>query len=195
MVLQQRTHTILAAILGAIALGLMLFMLYIQVTSYQAARQAIKEEQAAIKQAEARLTELERLEHQAEELREREANLNRLIPAGPEEDRLIEEIQEIADNAGARFLRIHFKEPVPDEEYTAMPLEIVFVARYHDLLRVLAALKQGPRAVRLEEIKVSRGSGGFAELKADLNATVFYRTQDSGKRGYQRESKGGQQVM
>ncbi|HIE12584.1 MAG TPA: hypothetical protein EYP63_04025 [Desulfotomaculum sp.] len=195
MVLQERTQTILTAVLGVIALGLMLFLLYIQVTAYQETRQAIGEEIAAIKEVEVRLAELKRLAQQAEELEGRKASLDRLIPLQPEEDQLIEEIKEMAVTSGVRFLEVRFEEPVDKEGYIEMPLEMAFEGRYHDLLLLLAALEEGPRALRLDEIKVSHAGGCAAEIKADLDATVFYRVQKSGKERIARRDKDETQAM
>lgn len=173
---------ILAVVLGVIALGLMIFLIYIQVTAYQATRQAISEEEAAIAKAKARVEELRQLAAQAEELREQEALLSRLIPTQPEEDRLIEEIRGMAVAAETRLLEFRLDEPVEKDEYTEVPLELAFEGEYRDLLALLASLAEGPRAVRLDEIKVSRGAACLAGVKADVEAAVFYRSEKASEK-------------
>ncbi|MDI6907398.1 MAG: type 4a pilus biogenesis protein PilO, partial [Thermoanaerobacterales bacterium] len=97
---------LLTVLLGVLALAAMAFLLYTQYGALNAARDAAAGEQVAVARARARLAELKQAKEQAAALEERLAAFDRLLPAEPDEDVLITDLQNEADRSGTRLLQI-----------------------------------------------------------------------------------------
>lgn len=177
---------LLTVLLGVLALAAMAFLLYTQYGALNAARDAAAGEQVAVARARARLAELKQAKEQAAALEERLAAFDRLLPAEPDEDVLITDLQNEADRSGTRLLQIRYEKRVPRAGCTEMPFRIAFEGRYHGLLALLAELQDGPRAVRIDEVKIGKGRGELPQIRAEIAASAFCRTNgaaDEGKGG------------
>ena len=54
------------------------------------------------------------------------------------------------------------KKRVPKKDYDEMPIKLTFEGHYHGLLILLDNLQNWKRNVRVNEVKVSKGSGKIA---------------------------------
>jgi type IV pilus assembly protein PilO len=181
---EKKNRTLLWAALGCAILGLITFLMYNQVIAFKAARDMAATEQAAVESARARLQELTRVKERSAGLQEQLALYNKILPAEPAEDMLITEINNIAQKSGMHFLQVRFEQRVKKQDYVEMPFRITFEGRYHALLDLLADLQDGPRALRIDNIKIGKGREELPQIKAEIAASAFYsEPQPPGKAG------------
>jgi len=170
---KRKLHGILAVVLGVVALGLMMFLIYVQVGALREAREAAAAERAALAGAKAQLEKLLDMRDQAPLWEARLAAAERLIPREPDENRLVSDMQDVAGRANTELLQVRFEERAARENFVEMPVKIAFQGRYHGLLDLLEDLEGGARAVRVDEVKVGRGRDGLPQIRADITAAVF----------------------
>lgn len=166
-------HGILAVVLGVVALGLMVFLIYVQVGALREAREAAAAERAALARAKGQLSMLLDMRDNAPLYEARLAAAERLIPREPDENRLVRDLQSAAGLANTELLQVRFEERVAREGFVEMPVKIAFQGRYHGLLDILEGLEGGARAVRVDEVKVGRGREGLPQIRADITAAAF----------------------
>ncbi|MEW6276901.1 MAG: type II secretion system protein GspM [Bacillota bacterium] len=166
----------LTIILGVLALGCMLFLIFVQVNALRAAQDAAAGEKAALARDQARLQQLSRLKEQAPLLRAQLARAERLLPAAPAEAALLNDIKDAANKSGARVVQIRFENRAAKQGYVEMPLKVTFEGRYQGLLNLLAELRAGPRALRVDGVKIGKGEQELPSIKAEITASAFYKT-------------------
>lgn len=171
---EKKNPALLWAALGCALLGLVVFLLYNQVSAFQEAKDMLIAEQAGVASTRARLLELTRVKEQAAGLREQLALYNKILPAEPAEDLLITEINNAAEKTGMHFLQIRFEQRVVKNDYVEMPFRVTFEGRYQALLDLLAELQHGPRALRVDNIKIGEGSAKLPWIKVEIAASAFY---------------------
>ncbi len=166
-------NTLLVA-LGVIALLLLLFLFYAQLGALKEARVALQQEQQAFDLAQNRLQELLQIRDQAVYFEDQAESMERLLPTEPEEDLLMLDIDTICQDAGVELKQIRFEKRVDRKDYTEMPLKMTFEGGYYSILSLLNQMQEGPRALRLDEVKVVQGGQNQSGLKADITASAFY---------------------
>lgn len=159
---------VVAVILAALA------ALFWQFTALKAAKEWLENEKTMLAQANARLQAMAELERQASAFEQELAFLQKLLPDGPEEDRLLVDLQSGADLAGMRFVQVRFGEPVARDKYFELPLNLVFEGSYHQLLQLLQYLEVYERALRIEELRMDRGRAEPPGMTVNMRASVFY---------------------
>ncbi|AGL02058.1 type 4a pilus biogenesis protein PilO [Desulfoscipio gibsoniae] len=167
------SHNILLLALGIIAL-LLLFLFNSQLSALKEARLALQQERLASDQTQARLQELLQLRDQAAALEEQAESMERLLPAEPQEDLLILDIDTICEDAGVELKQIRFEKRVDRKDYIEMPLKMTFEGGYYSVLSLFNQMQEGPRALRVDEVKVVQGGQDQTGLKADVKASAFY---------------------
>ena len=168
---------LLTAVLGLAALVLAGVITYYQFGALKDVRAAVAEERLAVARVQAHLRDLEQTKEQAAQLEQRLKLLESMMPAAPDEDRLIAVMRDYADSSGMELQQVRFKERAAREGYHEMPVEITFEGRYNELLYLLSDLQAGQRALRIDELKVGKGRQELPELKADIIASAFYASQ------------------
>ena len=165
---------ILIVVLGVVALVLAVLLLYNQWGNLQTAREAVKEERQAVARLQVYIQEMEQASKNIEELEARYALVELMMPADPDENIVINTLRSYAEATGAKFLKVTFKDRVSKEEYTEMPVELVFEGSYSELLQLLEYLQAGQRAMRVDSLKVSKPRQDATIIKADITASAFY---------------------
>jgi len=160
--------------LGFIAFLLIIFLFYTQLGALKEARVALQQESQAFDQTQARLQELLQMRDQAASLEEQAEGMERLLPTKPEEDQLMLDIDTICEDAGVELKQIRFEKRVDQKGYIEMPLKMTFEGGYYSVLSLLNQMQEGPRALRLDEVKVVQGGQNQSGLKADIAASAFY---------------------
>jgi len=175
--MKQKTFSseLLVVILGILALACAAFLIYVQVGALRAAQQAVAAEEAGLERAQAVLQQLAKTKEQAGAMREELARCERLLPAGPAEDALLKDIQDAAGKCGVHFLRINFQPRVARQGYAEMPFTLTGEGRYQEILDLLAELRAGPRALRIDAVKLGKGQKELPFLKAEITASAFYK--------------------
>lgn len=168
------TKDILTIVLGVAALALAVLLLYNQWGSLQAARESVKEERMAVARIQDYIQEMEQAKDNIQELEDRYALVELMMPTNPDEDVLITSLRSYADATGTSFLKVNFKQRASKEGYSEMPVDLVFEGSYPELLQLLEHLQAGQRAMRVESLKVSKARMDAPVIKADINASAFY---------------------
>ncbi|MGI6078974.1 MAG: type 4a pilus biogenesis protein PilO [Fastidiosipilaceae bacterium] len=174
---KKQQQTILTVVLGVAILGCMIFLLYSQTNALKEARSQVEQEETALRQEERRLLNLIKLSKQVPELEERKAHAEALIPPLPNENLLITGIQDLADKSKTDLLQVRFETRIPKKGYDEMPIKLTFEGRYHGLLILLDNLQNWNRNIRVNEVKIGKGSKEYPQIKAEITAAAFYRQQ------------------
>ncbi|WP_347487651.1 type 4a pilus biogenesis protein PilO [Desulfoscipio sp. XC116] len=171
---KRSREELLAIGLGAVAVILMAFLMYNQLTALKTGYADIAEERASLNQARVFYRELKQLESQAAEMRRHLAGLQNALPGDPGEDLLINDISNTATATGSELLQVQFAERVTQKKYVEMPLTIALAANYQGMLDFLDHLQNGSRAMRIEEFAISGGDQTSPFINADITITAFY---------------------
>jgi type IV pilus assembly protein PilO len=185
-----QTSTVLTVALAALAMASMGMLLYLQIGALNRARDAVAREREALARAEVQLQKLVRAKARAVAVQQELARVNHLLPPEPQEDALLRDLKEAAIWSGLDLTEVRFEKRVSKAGYVEMPLKLVFEGRYPCLVELLAALQAGPRALRIDEVKVGKGRKEFPFIKADVSATAFYAA-DGGAKGKEAEHGAG----
>ncbi|QGG46587.1 type 4a pilus biogenesis protein PilO [Heliorestis convoluta] len=173
-------HRILLSTILLLLLFIPSFIIYQQWQSLQGTRQVLAKEEKNVEAAQARLEEMFLLRENLDRLKEHEAQLSRLMPATPEEGELIRFIEGQSNRANAHLVEIRFESPQSRSGYMEIPLRLVVEGSYQELLRLLHWLQAGERALRVEEVNLSRGRQASGSLRMEIQAISFYRTSEKG---------------
>lgn len=164
-------------VLGIASLLLVGLIFYNQVNAIKAARAELAAEQAALVQTSTRLQNLMQLKENSSEFSEKMIQIEKSLPADPQENELINDLNIISGKAGVELVQIRFENRVPQENFVEMPLKLSFQGSYNNLLNLLVGLQDSPRAMRIEAFKVSKDNQDRFVLRAEISASVFYAAQ------------------
>lgn len=166
----QRVLLVILAVL--LILGTVL-LVYFKLDQIGDTADQLMAEKAGLKQDRDRLTRLELLMLDEEELREQYKRAELLIPDDPEEERLALYLQDYSVYAGMDFAQIQFYQRVQRSHYVDMPFEIAFSGGYESLIELLKSVNEGERAVRIDTISARDTGGGTNEIRVDIRAHSF----------------------
>ncbi len=174
--ISRTTIFIALAVLAIVAGSLLIFA---QVNAVRGLRAEIEQERSALAQSQAELARLEQLRDSAPFYRDRLDALQRLIPAEPGEDTLLRYIHSLADEFDLRVVEVRFgsRSEAAGNQPVTMPLGLTLEGSYPDLLEALHYLRNGQRALRMDNLRLSK-MGASAEVRATLSANAFYRAAD-----------------
>ncbi|SFF92788.1 Pilus assembly protein, PilO [Desulfotomaculum arcticum] len=159
---------------GITALLLVCFLLYNQITALKSARAELAANRETLAQTRARMQNLIQLKGKSAELQEKMTQMEQALPAEPEENNIIEQINNIFVQAGVDLLQINFNEQVPQKGYVEMPIDLTCQGSFNDLFNLITGLQNGTRAMRINSVDLTKDSQNPNLLKADLSVCVFY---------------------
>lgn len=148
---------------------------------------ALDDEAATLAAAEASLTnqrtQLLDLQARAPELRADLDRLDDFIPIEPDQEALLELIQQAADASGITFTDLTFTQPavVDGAPPISSPLVLGSItvtgsvqATYFQMVDFLRRLEiVARRAILIETVDVSQGEGGFPQITGSFSARIF----------------------
>ena len=117
---------------------------------------------------------MESMEEHAEEVKKQMESYEHLMPQTPEENSLINDVKALANRSGVQLSKIKFEERVNKQSYVEMPFKLTFEGCYHNLLNLLQEMRNGPRALRIDDIKISKGQKELPSIKVELTACSFH---------------------
>ncbi|KUO50592.1 MAG: hypothetical protein APF76_08060 [Desulfitibacter sp. BRH_c19] len=161
-------------ILGVAVLGFMLFSMYTQFMSLQLVKEDISKEELLITKAEKNLKALKSLKEQEELMLAHVKLLDEAMPPSADEYGAILYIQEALQFPDSEVIDIRFSDRVSNGDYSEMPVKVGYEGYYHGLVTFLDNLQNGSRIVRIDGVKIARGSEGFPQIKADIDMSTFY---------------------
>ncbi|HHW28247.1 MAG TPA: type 4a pilus biogenesis protein PilO [Syntrophomonadaceae bacterium] len=174
---KKQQQIVITVVLGIAILACMIFLLYHQINALKEAQAVVEEKQVILQKEQSRINYLIQLSKQAEQLEQRKKYLAELIPSLPNENLLITGIQGLADQSNTDFLQVRFNERIAQKGYEEMPVVLTFEGRYHGLLSLLDNMQSWNRALRINEVKVTRGRNDLPQIKAEITATAFYQQE------------------
>lgn len=176
--IKKQQQTVITVVLGVAILACMIFLLYHQINTLKEARAVVEQEQISLQKEESRLNYLIQLSKQADELEQRKKYLAELVPPLPNENLLITGIQGLADQSDTDFLQVRFENRIYKEGHEEMPVILTFEGRYHGLLTLLDNMQTWNRALRINEVKVTRGRDDLPQIQAEIKAAAFYHQEE-----------------
>ncbi|MEW5922002.1 MAG: type 4a pilus biogenesis protein PilO [Bacillota bacterium] len=165
----------LSVILLIILVVLSLYLSLNRYSSLGEVRERLRLEQQALARDEAKLRLLLELREKGPLFLEQLEHFNNLIPEEANVHHLLPYLQRTAFLNQASLLQVHFVEEKASGDYVELPLTLSFEGSFHELLKLLRSLREGERAVRIDSIRLVQGGEALAHLRAELNASVFYR--------------------
>ncbi len=170
----KRQYIIIGVAALAFILGLVL--IYYQYNVLMDLRAEVEEEEIAVDAAQADLNRLLSHRDRAGEYRDRLEFARGKIPEAAREEEVLRYFQRLIDEHGLKASEIIFEEHVEEEGYTTIPLSLTLEGSYSGARKLLGNLRGSNRAIRVDEISLSRAEGG-SELQISITANTFYRSQ------------------
>lgn len=167
------TKSELPLLLGIVALLLVLLLIYKQLGTFNQARLELQTEQEALLQASQNLQALTQVRDQAAHFEEQLLFLEEVMPKKPREDLLIKSVQTMAIESGMELKQIKFETYEARQEHIEIPIKLSLEGQYHGLLNFLESIQNGPRAIRIEEVRIGKG-WEISSATVELTAKAFY---------------------
>jgi len=161
----------------ALAIILALVMIFLQFSTFRDLQAEVEEEETALEEARAHLARLQEHRDRAAEYEERLAFAEKMIPPEPEEDRLLRYIHRLAHEYDLRAREINFGSRAVEGNYTVMPFTLDIEGSFRDLGAFFNHLYNGDRAIRINDLDLSRGGGG-GTTTVSISANAFYSQGD-----------------
>jgi Tfp pilus assembly protein PilO len=160
-------------ILAVLLVLLSAVLLYIQYNNLADLQLEEEQEQLALDTAYLQLATLTNHRNNAAEYEQRLEFALKKIPAAPGEEELLRYIQRIAADSEVRASEIRFTGRQESETFIAMGLSLSLEGGFQNLRQFLSYLQNGDRAVRVNDIRISR-SGAETGSRITITATAFY---------------------
>jgi len=178
--LRKKTDVIdlLIFLLISLVLTIMLFLIYNQLITARQVYDNVAEEQAALSRDQDRLNQLVLLKDRVGEQQERMARYDHLVPQSPEESSLLNDIKVAASYCGLQLAQIQLEERINGQDYVEMPFKFTLKGRYQSLLNLLVEMENSPRAIRIDEVNISKDQENGPDIEAEIYASAFYTAGD-----------------
>ena len=171
-------RNILTIALAVLILLISAALLLMQYRNWQDLETQVEQEELALYEAQANLTQLLQHRQNAEEYEQRLNIANSLMPTDPQEQELIRYLSRLAEDCDLRTANIRLGNRSEGEEYSIMPFDVSLEGSYRNLGRYLTQLRHGERAVRVDNLRLSRGGGADGTTSINVSASAFYYSQD-----------------
>lgn len=165
---------VLIVVLGLAIIGFMIFAMYSQYKIIQKTHDEIATESTLIEKAESNLRVLQTLKEYEDVMLEQISTLEEAIPPTADEFGTILYLEEALEFSHSEINDIRFNNHVAQEDYNEMPIRVSYEGYYHGLVALIDNLQSGKRIVRIDGVRISRGSEGFPHIKADIDISLFY---------------------
>lgn len=168
----KRKYLVIA--LAVLVVVLSAVLIYVQANALSALREQVEEEEMAVLAAQARLSTLMQHRDNADEYEMRLNEAKRKIPDRAGEEEILRYIHRLADDNNLKAVEIRFDGRSEAEGYTAMPLSITLEGGFQDTRILLRQLRNGGRAIRVDDIRLNRMGDAGASLRINISANAFY---------------------
>lgn len=168
----KRKYMVIA--LAVLVVVLSAVLIYVQANTLSDLREQVEEEEIAVLTAQTRLNTLMQHRNNAEEYEQRLRDAKRKIPDQAGEEEILRYIHRLADNNDLKAVEIRFGGRSEAEGYIAMPLSITLEGGFQDTRILLRQLRNGDRAIRVDDIRLNRMGDAGASLRINISANAFY---------------------
>ncbi|MDY6826360.1 MAG: type 4a pilus biogenesis protein PilO [Bacillota bacterium] len=173
----SRKEVIIIALIGLLIIA-GLVLIFLQARSLGKLREAVREEEIALDEAQTMLARRMQYRDNAEQYKWELQTMERLIPAEPEEEKLLRYFDRLAEeyDMDVQSIRFDARTSGEEENYVSMPMTIVLEGRYRDLVMFLNHLYNGERAVRVDDLRIALASSPEqpAGIKITMAAEAFH---------------------
>lgn len=152
-----------------------LILIYVQYNTLGELREEVQEEEIAVESAQAQVNQLMTHRDRAEEYRNRLDFAKSKIPNQPREEEVLRYLQQLVNQHDLKAVEISFAERVEEEGYISMPLSMTIEGSYSGIRQLLYHLRGGDRAVRVDDLSLSRAGDDGSDLQISISANTFYR--------------------
>lgn len=186
----RQRNMIILGVLVLIALGVAFYLLFLGplLTNLDQQAQTRDQRQAELQQLEAEVAQLEEVRRNSPELQRQLLELNKRIPAQPEFETLVVQIEEIASAAEVTQTEVVRGDPQPPEgggDFTVQPITMTFEGTYEELQDFLTRADSLARLMAVNEVNYEiseEGTTAAPEIEQNLlvqiEAEVYYQPTD-----------------
>lgn len=170
--------------LKVILVGLLIILfgvlIYVQYNTLVDLQAEVEEEQFALDSAQDLLSRRLNYQGRAGEYERRLEYAERKIPTTAKEDELLNYIQRLARAHDLQVQNISFgghqtvENEDEDEDFFAIPLDLTLQGEYSGLRQMLKEVHGSERAIRIDELNISRAGGNGTSLQINISANTFY---------------------
>lgn len=183
----RQRNMIILGVLALIALGVGFYLLFLGplLTNLDEQAQTRDQRQAELQQLEAEVAQLEEVRRNSPELQRQLLELNKRIPAQPEFETLVVQIEEIASAAEVTQTEVVRGDPQPPEgggDFTVQPITMSFEGTYEELQDFLTRADSLARLMAVNEVNYEiseEGTTAAPEIEQNLlvqiEAEVYYQ--------------------
>jgi type IV pilus assembly protein PilO len=172
--------------IGAVLLALSAVVYF--VVFYGDLATEIKAEQGKERQLREQLDEAKKADRafrldlaELEDRKQRQRELNKILPATTESPAFLSSVQSVANVAGVNLSAWEPQQEVPDVFYARVPMRLEFEGRFHQLAKFFYNVGQLDRIINVENISMTdpHGSGDEVLLKVSCLATAFHSFEET----------------
>lgn len=186
----RQRNVVLLGVLVLIALAVAFYLLFLGplLANLDEQAQLRDQRQAELQQLEAEVVELEEVRRNSPELQRQLLELNKRIPAQPEFETLVVQIEEIASAAGVTQTEVVRGDPEPPEgggTFTVQPITMSFEGTYEELQDFLTRADSLARLMAINEVNYEISEEGTTaapeieqNLSVQIEAEVYYQPTD-----------------
>lgn len=168
----KRKYLVIA--LAVLVVILSAVLIYVQAAALSDLREQVEEEEIAVLTAQTRLNNLMQHRENADEYQFRLNEAKRKIPDRAGEEEILRYIHRLANDNNLQAVEIRFDGRSEADGYTAMPLAITLEGGFQDTRILLRQLRNGDRAIRVDDIRLNRMGDASASLRINISANAFY---------------------
>ncbi len=141
--------------------------------------------QQSINTKKALVADIEKIKRERAELQQKYSKILERLPEEKEIPRLLRQVATVAGRSGLEVSLFKQKDPVDQELYREIPVELSLTGVYQSLLGFLSQISQIPRIVNVGELhaKAVESPDGRSAITASLVATVFQSHSKDSKEG------------
>lgn len=186
----RQRNIIILGVLALIVLGVGFYLLFLGplLTNLDEQAQLRDQRQAELQQLEAEVAQLEEVRRNSPELQRQLLELNKRIPAQPEFETLVVQIEEIASAAEVTQTEVVRGDPQPPEgggDFTVQPITMSFEGTYEELQDFLTRADSLARLMAINDVNYEiseEGTTAAPEIEQNLlvqiEAEVYYQPTD-----------------
>lgn len=132
---------------------------------------AIKTQRSLLEVNTAKLEYLNEIEKAKPQLTNALSVLKAQIPALPEENQLVSEMEQISKSAGTELVDLRFTGRTAVEDRVEIPFVITVRGSYSSFVGLLDGIEKGKRLVRIDQIQMTKEE--TKGIKAEVSAVAF----------------------
>ncbi|MGE5416856.1 MAG: type 4a pilus biogenesis protein PilO [Acidobacteriota bacterium] len=170
---------IITVVVGILALIIIAVLMVYGVKSFYQNREAYKLEEEQLRTAEKRLENLGKLREQYPDVTEIHDMIKKALPAKPDDDQVIDSLNNVAFKSGTSVKNIKFDEDVQKVGYLETPFSVTLDGTYDGITSAVYNMKSSERPFRVDSVEINQTPDGAKPMQAQIKGAVFYLQKTS----------------